>query len=255
MKKLASLLFFLVLSFSISAQFQKMLDVLEDTDSETSDGKFTLRFFDALNGQAVEGATISIPEVGDFKTDLAGKVQFPIVKDGKYPFRFTKEGFITATYSFEAVAGTIFFNRFTVSPKMELGYMRLVLVWDRNPADLDLHLVKEGVYHISYRHLKRSEDGTVVLDRDDTDGYGPETITLSQTDIQADYTCFVHDYTNGGSTSSRQLSNSKASVYVYNNNELVKIYPVPIGSAGNSWAVFQLKSGQIKDVNVMGNSN
>ncbi|MCX6309634.1 MAG: hypothetical protein NTY32_12655 [Bacteroidia bacterium] len=255
MKKLASLVVFLVLSFTISAQVQKMLDILEDTDTETNDGKYTLRFFHALNGQAVEGASISIPGIGDFKTDLAGKVQFPMVKDGKYPFRFSKEGFITATYSFEAVANTIFFNRFTVSPRMELGYMRLVLVWDSNPADLDLHLVKEGVYHISYRNLKRSEDGTVVLDRDDTDGYGPETVTLSRTDNQADYTCFVHDYTNGSSTTSRQLSASKASIYVYNNNELIKVYPVPIGAAGNSWAVFQLKAGQIKDVNVMGNSN
>lgn len=254
MKKSASLVIFLVFSITISAQVQKMLDVLEDTNTETNDGKHTLRFFHALNGQAVEGASISISGIGDFNTDLAGIVQFPMVKDGKYDFQFSKEGFITATYSFEAVAGTIFFNRFTVSPRMELGYMRLVLVWDRNPADLDLHLVKEGVYHISYRHLKRSEDGTVVLDRDDTNGFGPETVTLSRTDIQADYTCFVHDYTNGGSTTSRQLSGSKASVYVYNNNELIKIFPVPMGAAGNSWAVFQMKSGKIKDVNIMGNS-
>ncbi len=255
MKKIASLIVFLVLTLTASAQYQKMLDVLEDTDSENVDGKFTLRFFNALNGAIVEGATLSIPGVGDFTTDISGKVQFPIVQDGRYPFRFSKNGFISATYLFEVVAGTVFFNRFTVSPQMELGQMRIVLVWDRNPADLDLHLVKEKVYHISYRNQVRSDDGTVVLDRDDTNGYGPETVTISKTDTQSDYTCFVQDFTNKSSKKSSRLSESKAFVYVYNNNELIHTYPIVKGAVGNSWAVFQIKSGQIKDVNVMGNSN
>jgi len=255
MKRITSMIVCLLLTLTVSAQYQKMLDILEDTDTETNDGKYTLRFFHALNGEAVEGASISIPGIGDFTSDLSGKVQFPIVKDGKYAFRFIKNGFISATYSFEAVAGTIFFNRFIVSPQMELGYMRLVLVWESKPADLDLHFVKEGFYHISYRNQVRSDDGTVVLDRDDTDGYGPETVTLKQPDSGADYTCFVHDYTNKASTSSKQLSASKAQVFVYNNNELIHLYTVTPDISGNTWAVFQIKSGQIRDLNVMGNSN
>jgi hypothetical protein len=255
MKKLAGFLVLIALSLPLAAQYQKMLDVLEDTETESVDGKFTLRFFNALNGSIVEGATISIPGIGDFTTDISGKVQFPTLDDGKYPFRFTKSGFIGATYQFEVVAGTIFFNRFSVSPRMELGQMRIVLVWDRNPADLDLHLVKERVYHISYRNQVRSDDGTVVLDKDDTDGFGPETITISQTDTQSDYTCFVHDYSDRNSETSNRLANSKAFVYVYNNNELIKVYPVVTGQVGNSWVVFQLKTGEVKDVNVMGNSN
>ena len=53
-----------------------------------------------------------------------------------------------AKYKFEVVAETIFFNRYTVSPVTKLGAIRIVLDWDRRPSDLDLHVIKEGSYHI-----------------------------------------------------------------------------------------------------------
>lgn len=243
------------LPFCISGQYKKMLDVLEDTENEANQGKFALRFFDAITGDPVNDATVSIQDLGDFTSDLSGKVLFDIQKDGKYSFKFIKKDYITAIYQFEVVAGTIFFNRFSVCPKTELGALRIVLDWDKSPADLDLHLVKEGSYHISYHNSISSGDGSAQLDRDDRDGYGPETITINKTDNTANYTCFVHDYSNRSSTNSVHLSRSKAVVRVYNNNELTDTFYVPSNRKGNKWSVFQIHLGQIVGEMRLSNEN
>ena len=205
MKRIHVILFFMFLSATAFSQIDKMKDLLMDTDDELTSGLFTLRFFDALTGDPVDGATIAIENVGQFTTDLAGKIQFDVVKDDVYYFNFSKEGYVKAKYKFEVVAETIFFNRYTVSPVTKLGAIRIVLDWDRRPSDLDLHVIKEGSYHISYRNTRVSADRTAQLDRDDVDGYGPETITMNKADEAAIYTCFVQDYTNQTNPDSRAL--------------------------------------------------
>ena len=90
------------------------------------------------------------------------------------------------------------------------------------------------------------------LDLDDTNGYGPETVTLtidSSVLTGSDYFRYaVHDFTNGGSagSSSRALSNSGAVVRVYTNNELLETYNVPTGRNGNVWQVFTLSSSGLQ---------
>lgn len=248
MKKFLLLAMIMALPFAMNAQYQKMLDVLEDTEKE-ADGLSTLRFFNAMDAAPVSEASIEIPNIGNFKTDPSGKVSFNIPQDGRYPFKFSKEGFISANYEFEVVAGTVFYNRFSVSPKMELGYMRLVLEWGGSPADLDLHLEKKNAYHISYHHLRRSQDGNVRLDHDDTNGRGPETITIGDVDDRADYVCYVEDYTNRSSRNSQKLSNSKAVLRVYEDNQLIKVYYIPTKQKGNTWELFKIQSGNIIDMN------
>ena len=90
MKRIHVILFFMFLSATAFSQIDKMKDLLMDTDDELSSGLFTLRFFDALTGEPVDGATIAIENVGQFTTDLAGKIQFDVVKDDVYYFNFSK---------------------------------------------------------------------------------------------------------------------------------------------------------------------
>ncbi|MBK6681726.1 MAG: hypothetical protein IPG53_17880 [Ignavibacteriales bacterium] len=87
----------------------------------------------------------------------------------------------------EVMAGTIIRNRYSISPKMPLGYLRVVLDWGDSPRDLDAHLVKTNGYHISYRNMMVSADGVAKLDRDDLDGQGPETITATSIDKNGEY--------------------------------------------------------------------
>lgn len=246
MKRGLVLILLSVICYVANSQIDKMRDLLEDVQTEMHEDKFTLRFFDALTGDVVSDGVINIRDVGEFTTDPGGKILFEKQADGIYYFSFSKNGYITANYRFEVIANTIFYNRFTVSPRTELGAVRIVLDWDSSPSDLDLHLVKEGAYHISYRNMQSSGDGAARLDRDDTNGYGPETITIYRADKNAVYTCYVHDYTNTNRALSNALSKSKAVVRVYNNNELTNTFYVPVGKTGNGWNVFKINRGEIE---------
>jgi hypothetical protein len=245
MKKGILLSALLLLVTISNAQTDKMKDLLEDTDTELNDGMLTLRFFDALSGEPVEEALVIMAGGEELRTDLAGKIQFKVPEDGVYHFKFKKEGYIEASYKFEVIASSIFNNRFTVSPFTKLGSVRIVLDWDRRPADLDLHLIKEGSYHLSFRDTRVAADGSAQLDRDDTNGYGPETITINRTDQSAIYTCYVVDYTNHTNSNSRALSQSKATVRVYNNNELTDTFYVNRDRKGSRWMVFQVVNGKV----------
>ncbi len=245
MKKL-TLLFLLTFGFILgsNAQIDKMRDQLDDADAEI-EGELTLRFFNALDGSAVAGAAIDVPGLQIFTTDLEGKVRFETINDGVYPFRFEKEGYISENNKFEVIAGTIFWNRFTVSPNIEMGSIRIVLDWDKKPKDLDAHFVKEGGYHISYHNMKASDDGSARLDRDDQNGYGPETITVKDIDEKSEYTFYIKDYSNRNDKNSNALSKSKAMVKVYSEGELVNIWQLGEKQKGNAWVVFNIQKGQI----------
>ncbi|WP_447315671.1 YfaP family protein [Klebsiella michiganensis] len=66
---------------------------------------------------------------------------------------------------------------YALSPTMKgLDSMRVVLGWGSSPSDLDSHMVYPG-NHIFFDH-KLGDNGN--LDVDDTDSYGPETITLTR---------------------------------------------------------------------------
>jgi hypothetical protein len=248
MKKLVPtvLIILLFLAYKpISAQIDKMKDLMDDEMTEEEDGMATLRFFDALDGSPVGDATIAIDGIGEFTSDGIGRVRFESPEsDAVYAFKFSKEGYITADFSFEVIVGTIFYNRFTVSPIIDMGSIRIVLEWDRRPDDLDLHLQKTGSYHISFHDKIASNDGMVRLDLDAMKGYGPETITIKNVDDNAEYLCYVHDYSNKNHPKSKTLSRSKARILVYGEGQLLHIYEMNEVQRGNKWNVFRLVKGQ-----------
>lgn len=224
-------------------------DVFEEEDNDN----LTLRFFNALTGDPIPDAAVTIESVGQFETDAEGKVRFPVTDDGVLLVHFKCVKYITSDFKIEVIAGTLFFNRFSVSPTLDLKQLRIVLDWDKAPADIDAHLVKKGDYHISFRNTKVLADGKGELDRDDMDGYGPETITIIDIDDLAEYEYFVHDYTNRGNSSSTQLSQSKATVKVYGEGRLLYIFQIPASQGGNTWSVFKLVQGQFIETNQLSN--
>ncbi|MCF8364955.1 MAG: hypothetical protein K9H16_04190 [Bacteroidales bacterium] len=233
-------------SLTLIGQVDKMKDILED---ETDTENFTMRFFNALDGQPIIDGNVSIVDAGEFKTDQEGKVKFPRMDDQVLLMTFSADGFITTNIKTEIVAGTIFYNRVSVSPEMALENVRIILDWGRNPDDLDAHLSKDKKYHISYRNMKASEDGEARLDRDDRDGWGPETITIRETQTDAHYEFWVHDFTNQSKENSKKLSKSKAVIKVYANNELQHQISVPDDGRGNAWHVFTIDTGEINLTN------
>lgn len=244
-------LFVALLLFASTAmsQIERMREQLDDVEAE-KDGMLTLRFYNALDGEPIPEANIFIQGYGDFTTDLEGKVRFESPgEDGRYPFRFSKEGFITTEDVFEIIGGTIFYYRYTQSPSINIGTYRIVLEWDNKPDDLDAHLEKPGEYHISYRRMLSSNDGKARLDRDDQDGFGPETITIEDLDDQGEYEFWVFDYTNQDKKGSKSLSKSKARVKVYGEGQLLQSFQVEPKKDGNTWIVFRIVNGQVIPVN------
>lgn len=236
---LAAILWAAAASF---AQIDKMKEVLDD---EMDTENFTLRFLNALNGEPVEGAVVELDDIGKFETDMDGKIKFPRTPDGQIGIHFKADGYIPTDMFVEVVAGSIFNNHISVSPEMAMEYFRIILDWNRHPRDLDAHFTKDDDYHISFRNMKVSDNGTATLDRDDTDSFGPETITVKEIASDAHYTFWVQDFTNRDNSNSKALSRSGATVKVYGNGELLDVFTVPQDGRGNKWNVFEIVDGKI----------
>jgi hypothetical protein len=216
------------------------------------DGLIPLRFTNALDGKPIDNATVDVAGIGVFVTNLAGIISFPEQEDGFYTLVFSKAAYITTELEFEVKLNNVFSNRISISPVMRGDYLRIVLDWTQTPADLDLHLEKapgsDGSrgYHLSYWNTHSADDGSALLDRDDRDGFGPETITVMETDVSRVYEVYIMDYTNRDSGTSRALSNSGAVIRVYNRAGLVDAFVVPPNRAGNQWNVFRIVNGRVE---------
>ncbi len=97
--KLLTLLLFVSIQTTY-AQIEEMREKMQDQITELEDGKLTLRFINAVDGNAVADATIKIDELGDFTTDRQGRVLFEVPEDGTYSLGFSKEGFISVNLKF-----------------------------------------------------------------------------------------------------------------------------------------------------------
>src|SRR6056297_2404383 len=86
------------------AQKDKMKGILDDEMELMDSDNQTLRFFDSQTGDPLQGATITIKDIGEYTTDAEGKVRFPNQPDGYLEVKFEKEGYITTEFEVEIVA-------------------------------------------------------------------------------------------------------------------------------------------------------
>jgi hypothetical protein len=255
--KFKTIVFAIIFSSAyVFSQFPQIEDIdkhIEDAFSEV-EGELTLYFLNAITGGPIHNANVKMDGVGEFKTDEEGKILFPIPEDAfaVIPVSFRANKFIKTDFDLELQAGTLFLNRFSISPEIDLKHIRIVLDWSNKPRDLDAHLVKKGDYHISYRNKKKHADGIAELDRDDMDGYGPETITVREISPNAVYEYYVHDYTHRSSPKTKDLSKkSKAVVKVYGKGKLLHKVRIPQDRIGNTWKVLEIRDRNISLVNKM----
>lgn len=215
-------------------------------------GEIPFHFNSALDGKPLSQAKVVIPRVGAFVTDSRGLIKFPAPPDGSYTLTVSKDGFISTPIDFRVmVGGVVVYDWFSISPIL-YGDFRMVLNWGERPADLDLHFEKQGGYHISYWNMKTVADGSAKLDRDDTSGFGPETITVSKAESNSSYSLYVVDYTNQGKAGSTALGASNGVVRIYHNNQLVNTFTVPQGR-GTRWNICNIVQNAVVPVNTITN--
>lgn len=148
---------------------------------------------------------------------------------------------------------------------------RVVLQWGTTPNDLDAHLTgplpPEDRFHVYFGapcHPGPDTDGATTgcqaveqaatLDRDDTNGSGPETITVEQ-QIAGIYRFSVHDFTNRFANTdapSSALAASGATVTLYlASPATTQVFTVP-NLPGTLWTVFELSGSTVTPSNAMG---
>ena len=230
--------------------------------AETSSVSGIIR--NALDGQPVSGATIRVRRglnttSGEYlsystTTNSSGRYTLTLPA-GSYTLQVSKSNFINAYITVSVAGETIADADTAISPVVESGNIRIVLTWSSQPSDLDSHLVYSdsngSTRHVYYRSAAGSYNGSsaVVLDTDERYGYGPETITISQSNA-TEYKYTVRNY-----SGSPSITESNAKVVVYSGNSIVGTYYVPTTGTGRTWDVFKIVNGQIVPINAITNDS
>lgn len=208
---------------------------------------FSGKVKDAQSGNSVEGATIIVHQgintptgavVTTLTTDTNGDFSAE-VPTGYYTLEISKEGYITSN-NISATFADDTYKELTLTPTITASTAVIALSWGANPRDLDSHLVKTDVYHVYYGHTYQSEtnDETASLDTDDTNGFGPETITLDNLDSTGHYKYYVYHY-----SGSETIATSDAVVTVNFGSETYTFRPP--NQSGRTWTVFTIENGHL----------
>ena len=219
----------------------------------------------ARTGQGIANASVSVGSAGaaptaTTTTDGNGGFSFANLNAGTYELRGSGSGYTPSTRIGVAVGNnSITSGQDLVLSPIGANEIRIVLTWGASPTDLDAHLTGPNpggsrfhVYWASAGSLTSAPFAS--LENDEVDGFGPETITITQMNAGT-YRYSVHDYSNRNSTTATGLGQSGATVQVYTSAGLVQTFSVP-NQAGTLWTVFEitgtLTSPVITPVNTMG---
>ena len=203
-----------------------------------------------VKDQKIAGANVILQRNGEQAisavTDVQGQATLnaSFVDDASSLLIIKKPGFSNLVVKCPCAGMT-----YAISPVMRnLDGLRIVLNWGASPSDLDSHLVYPG----NHVYFSQKEGSDANLDVDDTDSYGPETITIERKHSGERYVYAVHNFSHRQDIQDSSLSNSNAKVFVYVGQTLIKTYYVPKNQLGNLWTVFAVnEQGEIQDYNTL----
>lgn len=256
-----------------SGQTTYLETLLQINAAYTGTGTATGSISNAYDHEAVADATLSFREgvntmsgsvIDTTTTDANGAYSITtsdLGGPGNYTAEVAKSGFTTMYFTVALAAGnTIDEQNASISPTIAADDYRIVLDWGASPYDLDSHLTGptgQGAerFHIYFSNgsYPDADNPEVALDTDDTDSYGPETVTI-YSKKSGEYHYYVHDYSNrdaSAASPSTTLAASGARVRVYYGGSLVATYHAPTGRQGNCWDVFTLDGAALTPVNTV----
>ena len=188
-------------------------------------------------------------------TNANGNYTIHNVGTGNHDAAGSSDGFCPFSAPFtipDDYDGESFTYNFSMSPVLEAGQIRMVLNWGATPPDLDSHLltpdIEGSTHHIYYSNVgSYAAVPYAKLDTDDVNGYGPETITISQL-FTGTYAYYIKNFTGN----SEGLLNSGAVAQIYSGESCTAtIIEVPTDADGLYWYVCDIDgaSGDITVVN------
>lgn len=145
-----------------------------------------------------------------------------------------KRGFVNYSFTMRVRRGGTTFARTPLSNSLSRGKVRFVLTWGSRPRDLDSWLRTPGGCLVKYNRRRcTTHGGLAQLDKDDTNGHGPETVTIHRRARSGTYTYIVHQYSGDGN-----MPRSPAVVRVYSGRRVYVFRAGRHGSfRGRHWCV------------------
>lgn len=220
---------------------------------QTEAGSFGGTIVDAVTGEPLAQTYVELKDesgnVVRVQTDANGRFVWEGVP-GKYQVTISRDGYISNEREVSADIDSQNIGSFALSPILQNSEIRIVLEWGAQPADLDAHLrcaYDDGTeLEVDYTQMTGTRNGETVveLDVDDRDGYGPETVTIKETDGVFGYV--VHDFLLSG----QMGAVSDAVVTVYLPDGTSRAFQIPQGE-GYYWSVFTIDHGVIKEINTI----
>ncbi|MEZ8854210.1 tandem-95 repeat protein [Vibrio atlanticus] len=250
-----------LLQFATDIEDDDMTAIIGEPGDETT---VTGTVLDAETGNPIAGADVTLTDNAGHsytaETDQSGNysVSGPVVDQGTVTIE--QEGSITS--SFLVPAGEDTNGGVTaISEVLEETDMRIVVTWGDSPRDMDNHLwlydTENGneLDHIYYRDMSHDlgEGNVVQQDVDDTNGGGPETITIPNYQ-DADMHYSVHNYT---SRSWDVDGVEDVQVQVFVGDTLVETFSPDLSEnpSGDHWHVFDIVNGVIVPSQDVGTQN
>ena len=219
----------------------------------------TGKVLNAVDRSPITNALVTIYGYTD-TTNANGDYTILNVGTGNHNAAGSSDGFCPFGAPFvipEDYEGETFTYNFSMSPVLVAGQTRMVLNWGETPHDLDSHLLTPiiggSTYHVYYSSVgSYAEAPYAKLDTDDTDGYGPETITINQL-FSGTYTYYIKNFNDA----SDGLKNSGAVAQIYSGESCAAtIIEVPTDADGSYWHVCNIdgSTGDIMVINQIQNS-
>ncbi|MDX2127524.1 MAG: carboxypeptidase regulatory-like domain-containing protein [Chloroherpetonaceae bacterium] len=214
---------------------------------------FTGRIINSQTGTGLDSALVTFSFGTDTTfialrgyTNSEGYYTFTNVAIGNFTCVIRRSNYFTLVINNVPIsAGTRTLTPQTVTRTVTGTGFRIVLTWGQNPSDLDSHLTGPDSGTVSQRfhcYYSNEEVSGAILDVDDTDSFGPETITISQF-RNGMYRYSIHNYTSQGVAGARGIDTSGATIRVYDNSGLIRTYTPPMvatNTSGNTWRVFEI---------------
>ncbi len=209
---------------------------------------------DASTGNPIEGAEIKAFLNGNLMdtafTDANGDYTMANLIPGTYTIEARASGYLRSVQENVNVAAeqTTTVN-FSLSPLLAAGQIRIVLTWGEQPEDLDSHLwlPDNTPYHVYYGNVGSADSCPFAfLDVDDTDSFGPETITINQL-YPGTYLYAVKNF-----SGSPGFDVSEAQVQVFDSTGLIATFNVPTNNSTDEWwKVLEIDgtTGSITEIN------
>ena len=183
----------------------------------------TLTIVDATDAIPINNAVIYLIGADDTyetSTDEFGTFSLSDIPVRPYTLNIVADGYVEYATTFNPQAS----NNISLSPESSgdvTNNFRLVLSWNELPQDMDIHCLiyddSDNFFaFINYNqeeYVSGSFNGS--LDNDETGGFGPETITLTELPEGYTFVLYVNNYSRSPATST---SNSTVSVYQGNQN-------------------------------------